>query len=621
MPQSMTGTIIGMFREQVARRGDAVALRTKANGQWIAKSWREWDEVSSTLAAGLVAMGVKPGERVAILANTRREWVEIDVAIALAGAVSVPIFHQSVPSTVAHILADSGSTVVFAEDPSQVEKLFDPRVRPLLRGLRRVVYLDARRKLERPDARGRIEVRLDDVLPREERANVMSFGDLLEAGRRVLDADGIAKLNARSEAVGPDDVATLVYTSGTSGPPKGVVLTHGNIAFECDSVGNELQLDPSDEQLLILPLAHIFARVLLLSAIRVGFATAFASSPLSALDDAAEIHPTVLGAVPRVFEKVYASAMRRIAAESPLRRRAAKLAFTVGLDVSRLRQRGEEPGRLLQMQYRAADSAVFEPIRTLFGRRLRFAISGGAPLRRDLAEWFHAIGVLVLEGYGLTETTAATHVNRPSAFRFGSVGLPIPNVETRIASDGEVLVRGGNVMRGYFNRADDTHEAIDRDGWFHTGDLGAIDGEGFLTITGRKKDLIVTAGGKNISPANLESMLESDPWISQAAVFGDGKPYVVALVSLDEVTARAWCTAAGLDLAWQEIVRDERVRAQVERAVRQINAQLEPYLRIHRFAIAPRDFTVENDEVTPTQKLRRRAVAERYGREIDELFS
>ncbi|MEI8257398.1 MAG: long-chain fatty acid--CoA ligase, partial [Deltaproteobacteria bacterium] len=519
----------------------------------------------------------------------------------------------------AHILGDSESTVVFVEDPSQLEKLFDPRVRPLLRNVRRVVYLDARRRLDLPDARGRLEVRLDDVLPREDRATVTSLAELVEAGRRVLERDA-AKLRARGEAVTPDDVATLVYTSGTSGPPKGVALTHANFAFECASVGHELQLTAADEQLLILPLAHIFARVLLVSAIRVGFVTAFASSPLSALDDAQEVHPTILGAVPRVFEKVHASALRRVAGESPLRRRAADLAFRVGLAVSRKTQRGESPGAILAAQHRVASALLFEQISHLFGRRLRFAISGGAPLRRDLAEWFHAAGVLVLEGYGLTETTAATHMNRPSAYRLGTVGRPVPGVEARIEADGEILVRGGNVMKGYFKRADETAEVIDGLGWFHTGDVGVIDAEGYLTITDRKKDLIVTAGGKNVAPRNLELALEASPWIANAAVFGDARPYLVALVSLDQETARGWARDQGLDLAWGEIVRDARVRAIVERAVADVNAQLEPYQRIRGFAIAAADFSIEADEITPTLKLRRRSVAARHAAEIDALY-
>jgi len=318
---------------------------------------------------------------------------------------------------------------------------------------------------------------------------------------------------------------------------------------------------------------------------------------------------------------VQASAMRRIAGESPLRRRAADLAFRIGHRVSALQQCGETPGAILAASHRAATTALFEPIRHLFGRRLRFAISGGAPLRRDVAEWFHAAGVLVLEGYGLTETTAATHINRPDAYRFGTVGKPVPGVAARVADDGEVLVRGGNVMKGYFKRADETAEAIDAQGWLHTGDLGVIDGDGFLTITDRKKDLIVTAGGKNVAPRNLELALEAHPWIAHAAVFGDARPFVVALIALDEETARGWAREHGHDLAWNEIVRDARVRVIVESAVADVNDQLEPYQRVRHFAIVPESFTVEADEITPTQKLRRRTVEARHAREIAALYT
>jgi long-chain acyl-CoA synthetase len=615
----MSATIVEMFRAQIEAGADRPAMRTKANGEWIARTWHDWDETSLAIAAGLIELGVRAADRVAIFSGTRREWAEIDLAILRAGAVTVPLYQQTTPANAAHVLSDAECTVVFAEDPIQLEKLFRPEVRERLKNVRRVIYLDARRRLERPDANGRLEVRLEDAVPRSERAAVMSLGELLEAGRRVLDRDG-TRVSKRAEAVTPDSLASIVYTSGTSGIAKGVCLTHGNFAFECEQVSELLGLTAADEQLLFLPLAHIFARVLMVGAIRTGMVTAFASSPTTALDEANEVHPTFIAAVPRVFERVYAGVQRRMQEESPFRRRAASLAIDVGRKVSALRREGREPGRLLAAQYRAANAAVLERVRRQFGRRLRIAVSGAAALPRAIAEWFEACGVTIYEGYGLTETTAATHINVPGAVRFGTVGRALPGVETKIADDGEILVRGGNVMRGYFRDAESTDAAIDRDGWLHTGDVGAIDADGYLTITDRKKDLIVTAGGKNVAPQWIESMLRSQPWISQAVVLGEGKPYLVALITLDEPTARAWATAAGKDLAWDELLRDRGALEHVRRAVAAANAGLEPFQQIRRWEIVPKDFSLEAGELTDNLKLRRAAIASRYAREIEQLY-
>jgi long-chain acyl-CoA synthetase len=615
----MSNTIVAMLRRQVTGNGERPALETRVGGHWIARSFREWEESALCVAAALADLGVSRGDRVAILSNSRREWAEVDLGIVCAGAVVVPIYQQTTSEGVAHVLRDSGSVVVFAEDPLQVEKLFAASTAEQRRSLRRVVYFDARRRFDRPDAKGRLEVRLDDVVAREERAKVMAYSELLEAGRRLFDRDESA-IRARGELVAPDDLATIVYTSGTTGVAKGVMLSHANFSAETNAVREVFGLTSTDRQLLFLPLAHIFAKALLVSALRVGCSTAFATSVNAALDEMREVEPTFFGGVPRVFEKVHAGVIQKIQSESPLRRRVAEAALDVGRRYSERVRAGETVGPVLAAQHRAADLAVLERVRHVFGRKLRFAISGAAPLSREVAEFFHACDVLILEGYGLTETTAATHINRPDAFKLGTVGQPIPGVEVKLADDGEVLVRGANVMSGYRNLADATAEVLDPDRWFHTGDIGAIDREGFLSITDRKKDLIVTAGGKNVAPQPIERQFEQHPLVSRAVVLGDRRPYLVALLTLDPEAIAQWVRREGLartDRPWGE---HPKVATELDALVRKVNASLEHYAQIKRWAVLPRDLEVDAGELTPTLKVRRRAIEQRFVDRIEALY-
>jgi long-chain acyl-CoA synthetase len=615
----MSNTIVAMLRRQVTGNGERPALETRVGGHWIARSFREWEESALCVAAALADLGVSRGDRVAILSNSRREWAEVDLGIVCAGAVVVPIYQQTTSEGVAHVLRDSGSVVVFAEDPLQVEKLFAASTAEQRRSLRRVVYFDARRRFDRPDAKGRLEVRLDDVVAREERAKVMAYSELLEAGRRLFDRDESA-VRARGELVAPDDLATIVYTSGTTGVAKGVMLSHANFSAETNAVREVFGLTSTDRQLLFLPLAHIFAKALLVSALRVGCSTAFATSVNAALDEMREVEPTFFGGVPRVFEKVHAGVIQKIQSESPLRRRVAEAALDVGRRYSERVRAGETVGPVLAAQHRAADLAVLERVRHVFGRKLRFAISGAAPLSREVAEFFHACDVLILEGYGLTETTAATHINRPDAFKLGTVGQPIPGVEVKLADDGEVLVRGANVMSGYRNLADATAEVLDPDRWFHTGDIGAIDREGFLSITDRKKDLIVTAGGKNVAPQPIERQFEQHPLVSRAVVLGDRRPYLVALLTLDPEAIEQWARREGLahtDRPWGE---HPKVATELDALVRKVNASLEHFAQIKRWAVLPRDLEVDAGELTPTLKVRRRAIEQRFTDRIEALY-
>ncbi|MDP3276449.1 MAG: long-chain fatty acid--CoA ligase [Deltaproteobacteria bacterium] len=616
----MTDTIVSMMRRQVIGNGDRPALETRVSGRWIARTFSEWQETALAIAAALSDLGVGHGDRVAILANTRREWAEVDLGIVFAGAVVVPIYQQTTPDGIAHIVKDSGSVVLFAEDPLQVEKLFDPAIQSALRGLTRIVYFDPRRKLDRPDKRGRLELRMDDVVSREERSRVMSFAELLEAGRRLLTRDDTA-VRALGDAVTPDDLATIVYTSGTTGLPKGVELTHRAFAYETSHIREQVALTSSDRTLLFLPLAHIFAKLLLMGAVRVGYATAFATSLTTVLDELREVEPTFFGAVPRVFEKVHAGVMQKIRDESPVRRAVAERALAVGREVSERKRAGRGISPVLALKQRAADLAVLERIRHAFGRKLRFAVSGGAPLSPEISVFFHGVGVQILEAYGLTETCGATHINRPDAFKFGTVGQPIPGLHTKLADDGEVLVRGENLMRGYHNQTEATADVLSDDGWFATGDVGTIDHEGYLTITDRKKDLIVTAGGKNVAPQWIEGLLKQEPVISQAVVVGDRRPYLVALVTLDEAEVTAMAAREGVSIAGAVLREIPWVVREVEQAIRRVNDKLEQYQQVKRHAVLARDFTVEAGELTASLKVRRKSVEGIYREAIEGLYA
>jgi long-chain acyl-CoA synthetase len=544
-------TAVELFAERVARSGPSPALRVKEGGAWRTRSWADWDTAAREIAAGLRGLGVANGDRVSILSSTRAEWVESDVAILLAGAVTVPIYQSNTPKECEYILRDSQARVIFVEDAAQRAKVADLGVT--------IVELGAGLDTLRADGRAWL------------------------AGNR-LDA---------ANAVKPEDIFTIVYTSGTTGPPKGVVLTHGNICFEVEALEGALPIGPDDEQLLFLPLAHIFAKLLEWTAIAQGAVTAFAEGLPKLVDNLKEIRPTYMGAVPRVYEKVFAKVQAGFAEKrrKPVTRLILDWALAAG------RRRPSFGSRL-------ADRLVFAKVQATFGGRLRFLVSGGAPLAREIAEFFHTCGILILEGYGLTETTAATHVNRPDRFRFGTVGPALPGVEIRIAADGEILARGPNILPEYFGKPDATREALEPDGWFHTGDIGVIE-DGFLRITDRKKDIIVTAGGKNVAPQNLEGALKAQcPYVSQVMVHGDKRPYLVALITVNP------------DLAGRP-----EAAAEIGTAVEKLNGALASYETIKKFKILPTDLSQEAGELTPTLKVKRKQVSEKYREVLDSLYA
>jgi long-chain acyl-CoA synthetase len=585
--------VLEMFAARAKRTPDLPALRFKRHGIWRTLTWRDWQRSGEAVAAGLVAsLGLEPGARVALMAPTRVEWAVCDLAIAMAGGISVPIYPSVAPEQAAYIVRDSGAELAIVSDPLQAQRL-----RAAAPELRHVVVLEDPgaddHGLDRLQAEG--EAKLAELRPR---------------------------LAAIADALGPDDRFTFVYTSGTTGVPKGVVLTHRNLVYEAWAIKNVIAADRSDEQLMVLPLAHVFARHLLWGAVEQGAVTAFAPGTNTAALTTAfqEVAPTYMCAVPKVYERFYNQILGEVQAGGVMVQAAFDRCMEVGRKVSMCRQRGQAVPGALALKMSLADRLFFAKIKQQFGGRLRFFVSGGAPLRREVAEFFHAIVVLILEGYGLTETTGATHVNRPDRFRFGTVGPAMPGCELRIADDGEILVRGPGVMQGYHGLPEDTAAVLSATGWLATGDIGELR-DGFLAITDRKKDLIITSGGKNIAPLPLAGRLELAEGIAHVLVIGEGRPHLVALIGLDVPVMLALARREGLgcrNVADQ--ARHPRIQQIVQTHIDRLNADLASYEAIRRFAIAPVEFTEAAGDLTPTLKLRRREVANRHAALIDALY-
>ncbi len=606
-------TTLDIFAERVIASGDDVALRRKVDGTWRSSTWNEWDRAAREIAGGLVELGVELGDRVVILATTRAEWVEADIGILMAGAVTVPIYPSNTPEQCEYIISDSGAKVVIVEDPHQLEKLYHADVRDQLSAVGKVIYMADVAALDKPDGQGRTRPSLDDVLPDggdDER--LLALDELRERGAAWLDHnDGkLAEIDAK---VLPSQTLTIVYTSGTTGPPKGVVLTHNNMSFTCDSLRELLELSAADEQLMFLPLAHIFAKILEWASITVGASIAFAESISQLVANLQEVKPTFMGAVPRVYEKAYVKIQSNFAEK---RKKAVPRAL-----INWAVKQGKRRSQLLcagkpatDLSIRLADKLVFSKVQATFGGRLRFFISGGAPLAGEIAAFFHQSGLLVLEGYGLTETTAVCNVNRPSSYRFGTVGEAIPGVEVKIAEDGEVLMRGGNIMKGYHNQPEATAEALDADGWFHSGDIGVIEDDGKLRITDRKKDLIVTAGGKNVAPQNIENSLKAlCPYLSQVMVYGDKRKYLSALLTLSEDNAQSWAKQEGITAeGLAELSANGKVASLIKGYVDDLNGRLASYETIKKYKILPHDFDQGTGELTPTMKVKRKFCTEKY---------
>jgi long-chain acyl-CoA synthetase len=613
------GTLPALFLETAARLGDRPALRFHTRGLWRNLSWRGWRDAAFHVAADLVEAGVEHGDRVALWAGTRVEWAIVDLAIALAGAVSVPIYPTVTGAQAHEILAHSGARALVVEGPAQLARLFLADGKKLATSLSRIVLLDERALgVVKPDEGPKDLTVATLGFTAAQKKKVKGYGELVH---RAVAAGSETWWPSRAALLKTDDLASIVYTSGTTGTAKGACLTHANFRFEIDRLMEIAAVDERDEQLLFLPLAHIFGKQVLTLQYRAGFTTTFARSLLQALDDALIVEPTFMASVPRLFEKVQSACV----SESRQRGRRSEALFDWGTAVgrrwARMREKGGHPSTASRVEMDWAKKIVLDKIRRRFGRRLRLAVSGGAPLGADLTEWLWGAGVQVVEAYGMTEAGGGVTLNRPDAYRFGSVGKPLEGVSVRLAADGEVLVRGPNVMRGYWRDPDGTAQVLDDEGWLHTGDVGRFDDAGFLYITDRKKDLIVTAGGKNVAPQRIESLLETSEQVSFALVVGDARPHLVALLAPAPALIARVRERLGARVSAAELASDRELRDALAGAVASANAQLASYETIKRFALLPEEPSPEAGTLTPTLKLRRRVLIERHRELIDSLYA
>ncbi len=589
-----TQSIPQMFFERAAARGQQPAQRVKRDGTWYDTSWQELRDRVQHIAQGLLALGVQAGDRVALLSDSRAEWVWCDLAIQAVAGITVPIYPSSTAEQTAYILQNSESTHIFVDTPAQLANA--QSVRSDVPSLRQVILMAGRAQ----DA--------DDVL---------SLDDLMARGA----AAEPQAVEARLAQLNPDSEATYVYTSGTTGPPKGVVQTHGNHLAMLQSVGAAVDAKAGEVHLLFLPLAHSFARLEVFLGLYLGLTTAFAESIDALPDNMQEVRPMFMFSVPRVYEKMYARVMAMGASGSPLKQKIFQWSVNVGRQVSALQQRQQPIPAALQWKQGVAHRLVFSKLHARVGGRLRYFISGGAPLAQEIAEFFHAAGILILEGYGLTETCPALTGNRPGHYKFGTVGQAFPGVDIRIAEDGEILARGPNIAQGYYKRPEETAEVFLPDGWFATGDIGEIDAEGFLRITDRKKDLIVTAGGKNVAPQNIENLFKTDRYISQAMVYGDRQKYLTAVLTLDPEEIAVYAREQGLgDTAMETLATHPHVVKLLEERVATYNERLASYETVKKFIVAPTDFTQESGELTPTLKVKRKVVTQKYAAQLEQLY-
>ena len=559
-----TRTIARLWQDAVARGLESPAYLVQEGEEWRPVSWAEAGQAVDEIAHGLLALGVRKGDAFAILASTRLEWVLFDFALGLIGAVGAPIYMNNSPKDAAYVAEHSEAVGVLCEDEEQRAKL---------------AGLD----LE----------------------HVLTFADLpaLRERGRAHAAEYPGAVDEAAAAIDENDLFTFIYTSGTTGPPKACMILHRNYYAMVDEVRQVQDFTVTDDlMLLYLPLAHNFGRCLTLLGAHIGYTIAFCPDPYAVGDALPAVRPTVFPSVPRVYEKVHTAVTAKFDEATGAKRRLIAWALQVGGRVSKLREAGSSVPARLALQHRLADVLVYSKVKSRLGGKLRIGVSGGAPLAKEIIEFFAALDILILEGYGLTECTTGAAINRPTRYRFGSVGPALPGVELRVADDGEVLIKTDTVFGGYFKDEEATREILSEDGWLRSGDVGHLDEDGFLTITDRLKDILVTAGGKNVAPQNLENALKAHAVISQALVVGDRRPYIAALITLSEDV-----DAAGAQSA-------------VQRAVDEVNRDLSRYEQIKRFTILPRDFTLEAGEVTPTLKLKRRVCLEHFSKEIEGLY-
>ncbi|HEX4924998.1 MAG TPA: long-chain fatty acid--CoA ligase [Bdellovibrionales bacterium] len=589
----MADTILNSI--EVAKKRGGTAVRYVKNGKWTDMSWSEYVTQIEQIAAGLTTLGVKENTKVAVLSNTRVEWAVADLAILGLGAVTVPIYPSSLPEDAKFILNDSESTVLICENRAMVDKW--KLIADKCPGVKHIVTMEP---VKDPDV------------------TVIEWNEIKSRGQKKL-ADTPDLYDKARKKVTLDQTATIVYTSGTTGVPKGVVLIHRCIISEVQEVFELVKIDESDTSLTFLPYSHILGRVELWGHIFLGFTQGYAENIDRIRVNLGDVKPTFLVAVPRIFEKIYNGIISQAEA-SPVKHKIFKWALEIGREVSAAKIAKKQLSIQALLKYRVAKKLVFDKLAQRLGGRVRFAFSGGAPLSREIAEFFHAANLLVLEGYGLTETTAAVTFNNPFDYRFGTVGKAVGDVQIKIASDGEILIRSDKVMKEYYKNPEATAEVL-VDGWFYTGDIGELDSDGFLRITDRKKDLIKTAGGKFVAPQKLENLLKLNKYVSSVLIHGDKRKYIVALITLNADNVMAYARERGIEFnSIKDLSQNPQIQALIREAVAEANNGLASYESIKNFSILPSDFAVDTGELTPSLKVKRKFCDQKYKENLDRLY-
>lgn len=588
-----------MFFTQAGKYGDRTVQRYKRSGSWMDISWKQMKDTVEQVALGLIGLGLNPKENVCLLSENRPEWAHADLGIISAGGVNVPVYATNTPQQVQYIINDSDARFVFVSGKAQLDKVM--KVRANLPKLKKVIVFDPEGIPKDPDF-------------------IMTLDDLRKSGSASKDK---TMLDKRIQSIQPDDLITIIYTSGTTGEPKGAMLTNKNLLSNCEAVSAYVPVKDTFVALSFLPLSHVLERMAgYYIVLFYGYTIAYAESIEKIVEDMGEIKPHVMVSVPRVYEKMYAKIIEGVESGPPSKKKIFYWALDTGKQTIPFKLAGKSLPAVLGIKYALAKTLVFNKIKTILGGRLLYFVSGGAPLSKELGEFFFAADVKIVEGYGLTETSPVLTLNPYENVKFGTAGKPIAECEIKIATDGEIIARGPMIMKGYYKKQQETSEAIDKDGYFHTGDIGFLDNEGYLHITDRKKDLIVTAGGKNIAPQPIENVLKMNRYIEQVAMIGDKKPYCVALIVPKFEAVEAYAKQNNIAYTTKkELVERPEIITIIQNGVDAVNATLAKYETIKKIKILPNEFTQETGELTPTLKVKRRVIMEKYRDSIEGLYA
>ncbi len=587
-------SIFELFKNVCEKNKDKVAYRYKDGTEWKPVTWGEHQETCKKISKSLMALGIGKDDKVNILSWTRLEWIQVDIATVSIGAVTVGIYHSSLPDDCAYIINHSDAVVLIVENQDQMDKI--SQVRNNLPHLKHIVIIDG----EPSSAKG-----------------VMTWQEFISKGMNVTDDEFLV----RTAEIRPRDVASLVYTSGTTGIPRGAMITHENLVFTSWSALQSILVQPHFETLLFLPLPHVFARIIVYVCMRATVTVNIGESMDKTGDNLKEVKPHFFATSPRLYERAYVRITSNLQDAGGIKYKLFKWALRVGYAGSRSQQQKRPVAGLLAFKHKLANKLVFSKIQALLGGNLVYAVSGAAPLNKALAEFFHACGILILEGLGMTENTSFTNINRYDNYKFGTVGSLGPEIEQKIAPDGEVLFRGKNVMLGYYKNPEETAETIDKDGWLYTEDIGEIDADGFLRITDRKKDIIITSGGKNVAPQRVENIMQTSRYIGQVVVYGDRKKYLTGVVTLDQDQIKEWAVKHGIQFSsWEELCKHPKVVELINKEVQEKNKSLSSFETLKKVLIAPNEFSVKSGEQTSSLKIKRKVVTEKYMAQLEALY-